>query len=49
MKNSLNYKSDSLKLVDAVSMGTGVMIGAGILAITGQIAESYICQRSNGI
>lgn len=34
-----NYRKDSLKLIDAISMGTGVMIGAGILAITGQIAE----------
>lgn len=34
-----NYKKNSLTLVGAVSMGTGVMIGAGILALTGQIAE----------
>ena len=33
------YQKDSLTLVGAVSMGTGVMIGAGILALTGQIAE----------
>lgn len=33
------YKANSLTLVGAVSMGTGVMIGAGILALTGQIAE----------
>ncbi len=33
------YKKNSLTLVGAVSMGTGVMIGAGILALTGQIAE----------
>jgi len=33
------YKENSLTLVGAVSMGTGVMIGAGILALTGQIAE----------
>jgi amino acid transporter len=30
---------NSLSLADAVSMGTGVMIGAGIFALTGQIAE----------
>ena len=30
---------DSLSLWGAVSMGTGVMIGAGIFALTGQIAE----------
>jgi len=30
---------NSLRLWGAVSMGTGVMIGAGILALTGQIAE----------
>ena len=33
------YKKDSLTLMGAVSMGTGVMIGAGIFALTGQIAE----------
>ncbi len=32
------YKENSLSLTGAVSMGTGVMIGAGILALTGQIA-----------
>tara|TARA_R110002124_G_scaffold242653_1_gene407793 strand:- start:1157 stop:2494 length:1338 start_codon:yes stop_codon:yes gene_type:complete len=32
------YKTNSLTLVGAVSMGTSVMIGAGILALTGQIA-----------
>jgi amino acid transporter len=36
---STAYKENSLTLVGAVSMGTGVMIGAGILALTGQIAE----------
>jgi len=34
-----NYKKNSMSLVGAISMGTGVMIGAGILALTGQIAE----------
>ncbi|MBU4529292.1 MAG: APC family permease [Hoeflea sp.] len=34
-----DYKADSLSLSGAVSMGTGVMIGAGIFALTGQIAE----------
>lgn len=38
-KRSAQYKKDSLTLIGAVSMGTGVMIGAGILALTGQIAE----------
>ena len=33
------YKKNSLTLTGAISMGTGVMIGAGILALTGQIAE----------
>ena len=33
------YKANSLSLVGAVSMGTGVMIGAGIFALTGQVAE----------
>jgi len=36
---SSQYQTNSLTLVGAVSMGTGVMIGAGILALTGQIAE----------
>ncbi len=33
------YAKDSLTLVGAVSMGTAVIIGAGIFALTGQIAE----------
>ncbi|MBS4010627.1 MAG: APC family permease [Roseovarius sp.] len=33
------YKANSLSLSGAVAMGTGVMIGAGIFALTGQIAE----------
>lgn len=33
-----DYK-DSITLAGAVSMGTGVMIGAGIFALTGQIAQ----------
>ena len=36
---SSQYRQDSLTLWGAVSMGTGVMIGAGIFALTGQIAE----------
>lgn len=36
---SSDYKEGSLSLVGAVSMGTGVMIGAGIFALTGQVAE----------
>lgn len=38
MNHNSNDK-DSLSLWGAVSMGTGVMIGAGIFALTGQIAE----------
>jgi amino acid transporter len=34
-----NYRRNSLTLTGAVAMGTGVMIGAGIFALTGQIAE----------
>ena len=34
-----DYQKDSITLLGAVSMGTGVMIGAGIFALTGQIAE----------
>jgi len=33
------YRKNSITLTDAVAMGTGVMIGAGIFALTGQIAE----------
>ena len=33
------YKSGSLSLTGAVSLGTGVMIGAGIFALLGQVAE----------
>jgi amino acid transporter len=36
---SPEYKKNSLTIIGAISMGTGVMIGAGILALTGQIAE----------
>jgi amino acid transporter len=38
-ERSAHYKHSSLTLVGAVSMGTGVMIGAGIFALTGQVAE----------
>ncbi|NCN39710.1 APC family permease, partial [bacterium] len=34
-----DYKPNSLSLSGAVAMGTGVMIGAGIFALIGQIAE----------
>lgn len=33
------YDKNSITLTSAVAMGTGVMIGAGIFALTGQIAE----------
>ncbi|KKN44232.1 hypothetical protein LCGC14_0695140 [marine sediment metagenome] len=33
------YRKNSLTLVGAVALGTGVMIGAGIFALTGQMAE----------
>lgn len=33
------YRENSLSLVGAVALGTGVMIGAGIFALTGQMAE----------
>ncbi|MEX2451846.1 MAG: APC family permease [Rhodospirillales bacterium] len=36
---SAHYAKNSLSLIGAVSMGTGVMIGAGIFALTGQVAE----------
>tara|TARA_B100000678_G_scaffold291607_1_gene309681 strand:+ start:1430 stop:2770 length:1341 start_codon:yes stop_codon:yes gene_type:complete len=34
-----DYKKGSLTLGGTVAMGTGVMIGAGIFALTGQVAE----------
>lgn len=34
-----NYQKSSLSLTGAVAMGTGVMIGAGIFALIGQVAE----------
>lgn len=36
---SAHYIAGSLSLVGAVSMGIGVMIGAGIFALTGQVAQ----------
>ncbi|MGO3354779.1 MULTISPECIES: APC family permease [Halomonas] len=33
------YEEGSLSLIGAVALGTGVMIGAGIFALTGQMAE----------
>lgn len=39
INKSAQYKKDSLSLAGAVSMGTAVIIGAGIFALTGQIAE----------
>ncbi|MCR9256368.1 MAG: APC family permease [Alphaproteobacteria bacterium] len=33
------YQKGSITLFDGIAMGTGVMIGAGIFALTGQIAE----------
>lgn len=37
--HSSQYRKDSLSLPGVVAMGTGVMIGAGIFALTGQMAE----------
>jgi amino acid transporter len=34
-----DYKKNSLTLTGAISLGTGVMIGAGIFALLGQVAE----------
>lgn len=34
-----SYPQGSLSLIGTVAMGTGVMIGAGIFALTGQVAE----------
>ena len=38
-KQQSSYKAGSISLPGAVAMGTGVMIGAGIFALTGQVAE----------
>ncbi len=37
--NNKQYEENSLSLTGSVAMGTGVMIGAGIFALTGQVAE----------
>lgn len=37
--SSAQYKKGSLSLLGTIAMGTGVMIGAGIFALTGQVAE----------
>ena len=34
-----HYRKNSLTLVGAIALGTGVMIGAGIFALTGQMAQ----------
>ena len=39
MRTETEYESGTLTLAGTVAMGTGVMIGAGIFALTGQIAE----------
>ena len=38
-RENSEYESGSLSLLGTVAMGTGVMIGAGIFALTGQVAE----------
>ncbi len=38
-ESSGQYEENSLSLIGSVAMGTGVMIGAGIFALTGQVAE----------
>ena len=35
----MKTKNDQISLLGAVSMGTGVMIGAGIFTLTGEIAN----------
>jgi len=37
--HTTKYKKNSLTLIGAISLGTAVIIGAGIFALTGQIAE----------
>jgi len=36
--NDKKYKKNSISLTGAVSMGTGLMIGAAIFALLGQVA-----------
>lgn len=38
-ERSAEYSKGSLSLLGTIAMGTGVMIGAGIFALTGQVAE----------
>jgi len=38
-ERAAQYSKGSLSLLGAIAMGTGVMIGAGIFALTGQVAE----------
>ncbi len=38
-ERSAQYSKGSLSLLGTIAMGTGVMIGAGIFALTGQVAE----------
>jgi amino acid transporter len=42
MRSCPSQKKDSLTLVGAVALGTGVMIGAGIFALTGQMAQMTV-------
>ena len=37
--NKQHYRKDSLTLIGAVALGTGVMIGAGVYDLTGQMAQ----------
>lgn len=38
-ESAAEYRKGSLSLLGTIAMGTGVMIGAGIFALTGQVAE----------
>lgn len=42
-----DYQKGSLSLWGAVSLGTGVMIGAGIFALTGQVAQRAVLRCSS--
>ena len=37
--HSTHYQKNSLSLTGTVALGTGVMIGAGIFSLTGQMAQ----------